>query len=73
VHFSLIEHNPPGDFIAYLIATFSWHRFSAISLWILVLFLIYHRVDRPSVENSRRSVEAHSGAPPGAGDPRAYG
>ena len=41
VHFSLIERNPPGDFIAYLITTFSWHRFSAISLWIFVLFLIY--------------------------------
>jgi hypothetical protein len=40
VHFSL-EGNPPGDFIPYLITTFSWHRFSAISLWILVLFLIY--------------------------------
>jgi hypothetical protein len=40
VHFAL-EGNPPGDFIAYLITTFSWHRFSAISLWILVLFLIY--------------------------------
>jgi hypothetical protein len=40
VHFSL-EGNPPGDFISYLITTFSWHRFSAISLWILVLFLIY--------------------------------
>ena len=41
VHFSVIERRPPGDFIAYLITTFSWHRFSAISLWILVLFLIY--------------------------------
>jgi hypothetical protein len=41
VHFSLIERNPPGDFFPYLITTFSWHRFSAISLWILVLFLIY--------------------------------
>src|SRR6266446_1541173 len=40
VQFAL-EGNPPGDFIAYLITTFSWHRFSAISLWILVLFLIY--------------------------------
>ena len=40
VHFSL-EGNPPGDFFPYLITTFSWHRFSAISLWILVLFLIY--------------------------------
>jgi hypothetical protein len=41
VHFSLIERNPPGDFFPYLITTFSWHRFSAISLWILFLFLIY--------------------------------
>jgi hypothetical protein len=40
VHF-VFEGNPPGDFISYLITTFSWHRFSAISLWILVLFLIY--------------------------------
>jgi hypothetical protein len=41
VHFSVLERKPPGDFIAFLITTFSWHRFSAISLWILVLFLIY--------------------------------
>jgi hypothetical protein len=41
VHFSIIEGNSPGDFFPYLITTFSWHRFSAISLWILVLFLIY--------------------------------
>jgi hypothetical protein len=40
VHFAL-EGNPTGHFPAYLITTFSWHRFSAISLWILVLFLIY--------------------------------
>jgi hypothetical protein len=40
VHFAL-EDNPPGDFFAYLMTTFSWHRFSAISLWILALFLIY--------------------------------
>jgi hypothetical protein len=40
-HFSVIERNPPGDFVPYLITTFSWHRFSAVSLWILVLFLIY--------------------------------
>jgi hypothetical protein len=40
VHF-LIEGNPPGDFLSYLITTFSWHRFSAISLWLLALFLIY--------------------------------
>jgi hypothetical protein len=41
VHFSIIDGNPPGDFAAYLIADFSWQRFIAISLWILVLFLIY--------------------------------
>lgn len=41
VHFSVVEGNPPVDFVAYLIADFSWRRFIAISLWILVLFLIY--------------------------------
>jgi hypothetical protein len=41
VHFSVVERNPPGDFLPYLITTFSWHRFLAINLWILVLFLIY--------------------------------
>jgi hypothetical protein len=41
VHFSLLDRRPPSDFIRYLLSTFSWHRFLAISLWILVLFLIY--------------------------------
>jgi hypothetical protein len=40
VHF-LVEGNRPGDFAAYLMSGFSWHRFIAISLWIFVLFLIY--------------------------------
>jgi len=40
VHF-LLEGNAPADFASYLITTFSWHRFSAISLWLFVLFLIY--------------------------------
>jgi hypothetical protein len=40
VHFAA-EGNSPGDFPSYLVTTFSWHRFSAISLWILALFLIY--------------------------------
>jgi hypothetical protein len=40
VHFTL-EGNPPGDFPSYLATTFSWHRFLAVSLWILALFLIY--------------------------------
>lgn len=41
MHFSIIDGNRPSDFAAYLMSDFSWHRFSAISLWILVLFLIY--------------------------------
>ena len=40
VHF-LIEGDRPGDFVRYLMSSFSWHRFIAISLWIFVLFLIY--------------------------------
>jgi hypothetical protein len=41
VRFSVIEGNWPGDFPTYLISDFSWQRFTAISLWILLLFLIY--------------------------------
>jgi hypothetical protein len=41
IRFCLIERNPLGDFLPHLIATFSWHRFAAIQLWILVLFLVY--------------------------------
>jgi len=41
VHFWLVDGNRPGDFASFLISSFSWRRFSAISLWILVLFLIY--------------------------------
>ena len=41
VHFSIVERNSPLDFGPYLLQTFSWSRFIAISLWILVLFLIY--------------------------------
>jgi hypothetical protein len=37
----VMEGNAPADFPSYLITTFSWHRFSAVSLWLLVLFLIY--------------------------------
>ena len=41
VHFSVVDRNAPSDFLSYLIFTFSWHRFVAISLWIFVLFLVY--------------------------------
>jgi hypothetical protein len=30
-----------GGFVPHVVATFSWHRFIAIQLWIFVLFLIY--------------------------------
>ena len=40
VHF-LFEGNSPLDFATYLMSSFSWHRFIAISLWIFVLFMIY--------------------------------
>jgi hypothetical protein len=40
-HFSVIERNPPGDFASYLLSTVTWHRFLAVNLWIMVLFLIY--------------------------------
>jgi len=39
-HF-LLDGNAPGEFLAHLATTFSWPRFLAISLWLLVLFLIY--------------------------------
>jgi len=41
VRFWLIEGNPLGAFLPHMVATFSWHRFAAIQIWILVLFLIY--------------------------------
>jgi hypothetical protein len=41
IHFWLVEHHPLGTFLPHMIATFDWHRFIAIQLWILVLFLIY--------------------------------
>src|SRR5262245_11264605 len=47
VHF-LIEGNAIADFIPHLVAQFSWPRFFAIQLWLMVLFLIYvtiHELD----------------------------
>src|SRR5262245_22040569 len=41
LHFSVVDGLRPGDLVEHLIASFSWHRFIAISLWLLVLFLIY--------------------------------
>jgi hypothetical protein len=41
VHFALLEGDHPGGFLTYLVSTFSWPRFLAISIWVFVLFLIY--------------------------------
>lgn len=41
IKFWLAEHHPLGTFLPHMVATFSWDRFIAIQLWILVLFLIY--------------------------------
>jgi len=37
----LLDHHPVRDFVPHMITTFSWHRFVAIQIWILVLFLFY--------------------------------
>ncbi len=36
-----VEHHPLGTFLPHMVATFDWHRFIAIQLWIFVLFLVY--------------------------------
>jgi hypothetical protein len=41
VRFRLTEHTLVGGFLPHMIAVFSWHRFAAIQIWILFLFLIY--------------------------------
>jgi hypothetical protein len=43
IRFWLVEHNPigGGNFLRHVLATFSWHRFAAIQIWILVLFTVY--------------------------------
>lgn len=41
MRFCIVEGGHPLDFPAYMATIFSWHRFLAISLWILFLFLIY--------------------------------
>jgi len=33
--------HPLREFLPHLAATFSWHHFAAVQIWILVLFLIY--------------------------------
>lgn len=41
IEYLLAGHHPLGSFLPHMVATFSWDRFVAIQLWILVLFLVY--------------------------------
>jgi hypothetical protein len=41
VKYCFAEPEPLRTFVPHMIATFDWHRFVAIQLWIFVLFLIY--------------------------------
>jgi hypothetical protein len=41
IRYRLSEDYVFGGFVPHVEATFSWHRFIAVQLWILVLFLIY--------------------------------
>jgi hypothetical protein len=41
IRFWLVEHHPVSEFLPHMAATFSWHHFAAVQIWILVLFLIY--------------------------------
>jgi len=36
-----VKGHPLREFLPHLASTFSWHRFAAIQIWIMVLFLIY--------------------------------
>jgi len=38
IKFWLVEHHPLGTFLPHMVATFDWHRFAAIQIWIFVLF-----------------------------------
>jgi hypothetical protein len=37
----VLDHHPARDFVQHMISTFSWHRFTAVQIWISVLFLMY--------------------------------
>jgi hypothetical protein len=41
IRFCLVAGHPLGSFLPHMIESFSWNRFFAIQIWILVLFLIY--------------------------------
>ena len=41
IRYLFVEHHTLGVFLPHIIATFNWHRFVAVQLWIFVLFFIY--------------------------------
>jgi hypothetical protein len=41
IRYLFVEHHALGTFLPHMVATFDWHRFVAIQLWIFVLFFVY--------------------------------
>jgi hypothetical protein len=41
IEFARVDDHPIRDFTQHMVSTFSWHRFTAVQIWISVLFLVY--------------------------------
>lgn len=41
IEFARIDDHPVRNFVQHMVSTFSWHRFTAVQIWITVLFLMY--------------------------------
>jgi hypothetical protein len=41
IEFARVDDHPFQNFAQHMISTFSWHRFTAVQIWISVLFLMY--------------------------------
>ena len=77
VQFCLVEHHPVGSFLPHMVATFSWDRFAAIQIWILVLSDLRHGIGAQSSVRRRRvapnpvhPTTVRAAAEPAAADPR---
>jgi hypothetical protein len=41
IEFARVDDHPVQNFVQHMVSTFSWHRFTAVQIWISVLFLMY--------------------------------
>jgi hypothetical protein len=41
IEFARVDNHPMQNFVQHMVSTFSWHRFTAVQIWISVLFLMY--------------------------------